>query len=168
MAATPADVTEGVTSRVTKKSYQQEFSYFLRTAPSKVSKQFIEDGLLGKSEGFMTKRDVANRVTVAQSAGILSTQDEEHLMKNTLAGKKSGAKMRKSQTNGSGRAHREEKELEVTPKDALERVTPFMDKFEDLVQRAVIDPRISRDDLIKQALVTTAAFNGSLSERLDS
>jgi hypothetical protein len=168
MAATPAEVTEGVTSpRVTKKSFSQEFQDFLRNAPEKVSKQFIEEGLLGTGKGFMTKRDVANRVTVAQSAGLLSTQDEEHLMKNRLAGKTAGGKTRAPKTNGSGRAHRE-KEQEVNPKDALERVMPFMDAFEDLVNRAVVDPRISREELIRQALFTTAAFNGSISERLDS
>lgn len=168
MAATPADVTEGVTTHVLKKSFAQEFSDFLRTAPEKVSKQFIEAGLLGKGKGFMTKRDVANRVTVAQSAGLLSTQDEEHLMKNRLAGKTAGGKTRGAKTNGSGRVHRGEKHQETSRNVALEKVTPFMDAFEALVNRAVIDPSVTREELIRQALFTTAAFNGSLSERLDS
>lgn len=157
MAATPAEVTEGVTAPIVKKSYAETFKEFLRTAPSKVQKQYILDQLLGSGPGFMDGRDIANRITVAQTDGILSTQDEEHFMKNTLAGKSARTKTRAPKTNGSGRGYHSAR---VNP---LDKVTQYMDEVEAIAQKGMVDPTaINVKDLCDKVILATGAFNGAL------
>jgi hypothetical protein len=166
MATNPASVADAVSTAMNRRgrrSFADVFRDFLSQAPEEVSTEFLRGELLGKGKGFMTTKEIQNRVTTAQAAGHLgvlkTSADGERRMRNNLA-KKRGIAAAAKRVNGGA------KEEPAAPRKSegafLAALVPWMDEAEDVANLALVSEEVSRDQLIEAMRKAAGAFNGLL------
>lgn len=176
MATNPAQVTAEVETDPShtgeKRTFQGAFQEFLRNSPSIITKSELTAALLGTAKGFMTDKDIANRVAVAQTAGHLSTQiDEEGSMKNSLAGKttRTSAKSAKAKRTYTPRSNGDDTDLHLPPSDTpnpqqMTRAMRVMEDAEILASKALVDPSVTADALARAMLAGAGALHAAMGD----
>lgn len=77
MATTPAAMDSNK-----RRTHADAFREYLRNAPEFLSRDEIDEALLGSGKGFNTKTDINNRITQARASGDISSQGKDRRMKN--------------------------------------------------------------------------------------
>jgi hypothetical protein len=144
MATTPAAME---TNR--RRTHADAFREYLRNAPEFLTRDEIDDALLGSGKGFHTKTDINNRITQARASGDISSQGKDRRMKNFRSQVATPASSVKH-INGGG--------SQPTPADDGAPLEAIVEEAEKTANDALTDLSITRTVILSHLLLLTSVF----------
>lgn len=167
MATIPSHIatTRNTKGRGEKKNFTKVFEEFLRSAPAAITREYLNEKLLGTAQGFMNSKEISNRIAVAQSKGRLTTQNARGEMTNRLATNAGGAPSAPRASQESRSDAPPTNGHDPNDKRRIRAALDYVDKADLLASTALLDPSaVTLADLSKAVIVATGALHAALHE----